>query len=300
MRITLATAACAACLTTITIAQTGKTTIGITPKPGQTIHYTGTQNITVEITPDAPPGATQPAMVPPMKVEGKTVLAYTLVTSATDAQGQMTSQMTYEQATGELAINGTPFPAGDAMSRMAGQTLTVVFGADGTVVDVTGPPGTSKETADVVKSLLTEMSKYFPTMSLSVGESGTRPFSVSLPLPVPGLGPITLDGQVTTKLVSLEADGADRLANCEQSYDAAFKPPQDTAAAAGTAATPAPAFDMTMRGRATLQVNVDRGLVKASQMDTTFDGAFASPLGGADAPKLKVHGVMKTTVMGKY
>jgi hypothetical protein len=235
---------------------------------------------------------------PPMKIEGKTAMAYTLVTGAPNAQGQMTSQLTYDQVSGELSVNGTQFPAGDALSRMAGQTMTVVYGADGTIVDVLSP-AEQKETAAAVKTLLTEMSKYFPTVSLAVGESVTQPLSVALPLPVPGMGPLTIDGQVTTKLVSLEGDSADRLANCEQTYEAAFKPPAGAPAAAGAAATPPPTFDLMMRGRATLQINVDRGFVKTSQMETIFDGSFPSPLGGADAPKLKLHGVMKTTVAGK-
>jgi hypothetical protein len=295
MRITLATAVCAACLASMPPAQGEKITLGITPKPGQTIHYTATQEISVQITPDAAPGTTEPA-APPMKMAGKTLLGYTLVAGAASPQGQVTSQMTFEKATSELSINGTPFPAGDAMGQMVGQTLTVVFGMDGNVVDVTAP-GTSKESAELVKRLFTEMYRYFPTMSLSVGEATTRPLSVALPLPIPGIGPVTIDGHLTTKLVSLEAEGAERLASCEQSYDASFTRPSD---AAGAAATPAPAFDMTMRGNATAQINVDRGVVKASQLESTFDGAFASPLGGADAPKLKLHGVMTATVAGKY
>ena len=37
-----------------------------------------------------------------MKMASKSMIAYTMVTGAANEQGQVTSQVTYEQATGEI------------------------------------------------------------------------------------------------------------------------------------------------------------------------------------------------------
>ena len=298
MKFACATSACAVVLTALVAAQAEKVTIGVTPKPGQIIHYVATQEINVDLVPDSAKdaaGNAVPSLVPPMKIVSKTMLTYTMVTNAANEQGRITSQVTYDQATAEMSINGTPFPSPATLGALVGKTYTIVFGADGSVIDVTAPDA-KDETLAPVKAFIAEMSKYYPTASLAVGESTTRPLTLALPIPIPGAGPMNLDGQMKMTLVSLAADGTDRIANCDQSFDAATKRPEATAASPA----PVPPLDISMRGTAKLQLNLDRGVVKNSQIDTTVDGAFPAPVGGPDAPKLKLRGVMKATVTGTY
>src|SRR5206468_6940173 len=58
---------------------TEKITISAAPKPGQTVHYTATQELALEVTPDVPPDAPagSASPLPTMKVAGKTRLAFT-------------------------------------------------------------------------------------------------------------------------------------------------------------------------------------------------------------------------------
>jgi hypothetical protein len=101
---------------------------------------------------------------------------------------------------------------------IGGKTFTIVFGADGDVIDLTAP-GMREETLAEIKKWIAEVHQYVPTVSLSVGETVVQPVALAVPVTLLPLGPFNIDGHVTMKLVSLEADGADRIAHCEQSYE---------------------------------------------------------------------------------
>lgn len=296
MRSTVAAAVCAAWLTSLLTAQAEKATISVTPKPLQPVHYVTTQEISVDIASEGVAAATAPAPAPPMKLVGKTVIGYTLETIAKDETAQVTAKLTSDHASGEMSLNGMSFPT-DAMSQVAGKTYTMVFGADGSVIDVTAP-GEPEPTVAVIKAMLGQISTFAPTASLAIGESITRPLTLALPFPIPGVEPVSIDGQVTMTLVSLEGAGADRVANCKQSYDATTR--EAPGAAVPAAAAGANRMSLTMRGIGTMQINLTSGVITASQMHTTMEGAFAPGGGtGAAAPVVKLRGVMDLTVAGK-
>src|SRR2546425_3044181 len=130
------------CLGVLQPAQTEKITISAAPKPGQTVHYTATQELALEVTPDVPPDAPagSASPLPTMKVAGTTRLAFTETSGSPDAQGRTTAVLAYEQAGGEMSINGIPMAAAGTLPDLVGKTFTLVFGADGKVIDVTAPP----------------------------------------------------------------------------------------------------------------------------------------------------------------
>ena len=286
------------CLGLLAPGQAEKVTISAAPKPGQIVHYTATQEIAAEVVPDVPPDAPagQASTLPTMKVTSKTTLAFTETTASSDAEGRTTALLTYEQAGGAMNVNGIPMAMG-TVSELVGKTFTVIFGADGRVADVTAPP----EMAAILgpaKQLIINMYKVVPVATLAIGESSTSPFSIPLPLPVPGSGPIVMDGHTKTTLVSVDAEGAEHIANCDQTFDAAMAQPKSD---------PAPgtdrgmSLDMKMRGAGKLRFNIDRGVTTSNESETTLDGllsfggsASATPTGA------KIHGVIKTTLTGKY
>ena len=107
-----------------------------------------------------------------------------------------------------------------------------------------------------------------------------------------------MDGHTKTTLVSVDAEGAEHIANCDQTFDAAMAQPKSD---------PAPgtdrgmSLDMKMRGAGKLRFNIDRGVTTSNESETTLDGllsfggsASATPTGA------KIHGVIKTTLTGKY
>jgi hypothetical protein len=276
-------------------AQTEKVSISLAPKPGQTVHYTAVQEIVVEIMPDVPPG--QSATIPTMKVVGKTNLAFTETSGAPDPQGRTTALLTYEQAAGELSINGVPMPMAGSLADLAGKTFILVFGADGKVADVTAPPEMAAMLGPA-KQFIIDIYKLVPTSTLAIGETSGAPFTIPLPIPLPGSGPIVMEGQTKTTLVSVEAEGADRIATCDQTFEAAMgRPPSDPTP--GT--TSAMSIDMKMQGTGKLQFNVDRGVMKSHASETTVNGAISFGGSGDTAlPTTKIHGTIKATVMGKY
>ena len=287
------------CLSVLRPAQTEKFTISAAPKPGQTVHYTATQELVLEMTPDVPPDAPagQASTLPTMKMAGKTTLAFTETSGAPDAQGRMTALLTYEQASGEMSVNGIPMPMTGKSADLAGKTFTLVFGADGRVVDVTSPPEI-EAVLGPAKQFVIDMYKIVPIATLAIGESATAPFSIPLPIPVPGTGPIVMDGQTKTTLVSVDAEGPEHIAKCDQIIEVAMAQPKGD---------PAPgtdrgmSMDLKMRGVGTLQFNVDRSVMKSTEYETTLDGLLS--FGGAASAtptSAKIHGVIKTTMTGKY
>ena len=287
------------CLGFLQPAQTEKFTISAAPKPGQTVHFTATQELALEMTPDVPPDAPagQTSTLPTMKVAGKTNFTFTETSGSPDPQGRRTAVLTYEQASGEMSVNGIPMPMTRASSDLTGMTFTLVFDADGRVVDVISPPEI-EATLGPVKQVVIDMYKIVPIATLAIGESSTAPFSIPFPIPVPGSGPIVLDGHTKTTLVSVEAEGAEHIAKCDQIIEAAMAQPK---------VDPAPgterglSMDLKMRGVGKLQFNVDRSVMKSNEFETTLDGLLS--FGGAASAtptSAKIHGVIKTTMAGKY
>lgn len=279
--------ACVVSLPAQSIAQTEKVTISIAPAANQTVHYVVTEEFSIQGASEGGTKETQPPNPTPA-LAGKGTTAYTLVTAAQTESGRVTSQLTYDDSTAELTFGDAP-PQKETAKGIVGSTFTVVFGADGDVIDVTAPEAHSS-TIDSVKRTIAEMYKYFPTLSMSVGETVTLPPARAVPATLLPMGPVTIDGRMTMTLVSVAPDGPDRVAHCEQSFElTVVEHPEKTAWRENK---------MIIRGSRTAQINLNRRMVQSSRMETTYDSV--STPSAADMPTFKSHGVMKATVTGRH
>jgi hypothetical protein len=260
-------------------ALTGTYTISVAPKPNQTIRYTVKQEWTIE----GKSGDGTPENQPPRSggtLTSKMRSTFKILTNVQEQDGRIAGTLTQESQAVEMSFDGA-FPAKEG-SADVNRTFTIVYGADGDVIGLT-EPGIHESTIDTTKRMIAETYKYFPTVTLSVGETVMQPLARAMPallLPAgsPNVDPV---GWMRMKLVSVEVDGNDRIAHCEQSY----------ALKATWSAT-----EITVSGTRKVQINLDRGIVKASQMETTYD-SISIPV-NSSMPTFKQHGVLRATVTG--
>jgi len=274
----------ACCPIALVLAQPEKITLSTLPKPAQTVHYRMTTETTFETTSDS----TAPDAIPPMQMVAKMTMALTQTTGTADADGRFQGETAYDDFAFEGSMNGTPLPAGNLLKDLIGKKLVVSYGPDGQILDV-HLPGDTPPAFAMVRQMLPDMMKLYPVVSLAVGETVTTPLEMTMPLPAPGPGPMKTTAQVRTRLVSVDTDGGDRIAHCEQVHEAIYSISGDLAPAKGS---PDETLTIKMNGTGSLAINIDRHFVKRSEMQTTFDG-------GAGAV-LRLHGVMKMTMTGTY
>jgi len=115
-----------------------------------------------------------------------------------------------------------------------------------------------------------------------------------LPIPLPGSNGTGITGDLTVTLVSLEPDGVDRIASCENVLRAGmsqtFPTPADGAGGGLT-------LDLKMSGTATSKINVDRHVMRSQDGTITIDGALSMTLPQASAPsRMTLRGSIKTTM----
>jgi hypothetical protein len=278
--------ACVVCASGPALAQTEKITISVAPRPNQSIHYVVTEEFSIAGGAEGGTKENRPQRSR-TTLTGKGTTAYTLVTPAQAGTDRITSQLTYDESTAEISFDDAP-PQKETAKGIVGSTFTIVFGADGDVIEVTGPDA-EKSTIDSVKRTIAEMYKYFPTVSMSVGETMTLPPSRAVPATLLPIGPVDIEGRMTMTLVSVEVDGTDRIAHCEQTYElTVVEHPAQTVWRENR---------MNVRGSRKAQIDLKRGIVKASQMETTYDNVNTPRTD--EMPTFKSHGVMKATVTGK-
>jgi hypothetical protein len=266
------------------LAQAERITIRLAPKPDQIVHYRTSTDMDMEMTGlKAPDGAPPP---PAMHMDMKMGMASTQVINHPDEQGRFDSQFTLDEMTMDMTMNGQKMPLpSTAGNPLIGRTMTATYDAHGAVVNMTVPPDMEAMSAPL-KQMLEAMYKTVPVAAtIGVGETTTLPYVVSLPVPGRPLG---LSGQVRIHLVAIEQEGPDRVARFDQTIDMTMdaQAPVDPNA---PGAAPAPTFKMS--GGGTLEWNLDRGFVKASDMKTTIEGQIL----GA-----QMHGTMRATMAGTY
>ena len=92
MKSWLVAAACAACLSALPVSQTENIQISVTPKPGQLIHYTVTDEFSIDGTSEGGSAENQPPK-PNVTLAGKSVHVYTMLAGGPNEQGHITSQV---------------------------------------------------------------------------------------------------------------------------------------------------------------------------------------------------------------
>ncbi len=229
-----------------------------------------------------------------MKVLGKIATAFSQKAGQPDAQGRLTAETTYDQVSMEMTMNGNPLPLGETNSNLAGKKFAVIYDREGKIVDVKAlsdlglPPET-------LKQMMMSFSNMLPPTAIGVGETVSAPFSMALPLPVPGTNGLSIEGQTKSKLVSLTTDGTDRLAKLDQTLDGKFASAIEIPGPNGNLKMN---IDLKMSGGGNLDWSMDKNLIKNSQMQSTFDATInmAGDLGGIQIPTIKLRGKIKMTI----
>ena len=121
------------------IAQEEKVTVFLLPRPDQTIELRTVQDVEMAIIFE---GTVPPelAAAGPMKIQGKTVMAFTQKTGKQNSQGGLEAELTYTEANSQMSMNGIPLPTGNTLGQFVGKKMTLTFDSQGKVVDVKAPP----------------------------------------------------------------------------------------------------------------------------------------------------------------
>src|SRR5262245_4080062 len=289
----LTTLALASVASTTGLAQTEKITIRMAPAPNQSVRMKLVQEMEMEMTFEGnSPFAL--ASAGPMKLLTTTVLAMTQKVGAPDAQGNIESEVTYDEASSEATINSQPIPLGDTNSVLKGKKMTITFDKQGNVVDVKTPKDVNLP-EETFKEMLKSFYANLPTTPIGVGEVANSPLDFSIPLPMPGAAPMKMDGEMRHKLVSIEKDAAGRIARFDQTVDAKMVTDMEVPSPAGKIKVN---LDFKMNGAGTALNHLDRGVVKSSNAAYTFDGKInmAGESTAPQLPSISLRGKMKQTI----
>ena len=267
-------------------------TISSTPRPGQVLATHTTMEMATEFAPDASVDAPPPAALPKMNMVMTTSITGTMTVGVPDEQGRYEAHVTMDDVSSKMTMNGQPASFNLPANLLNGQTMTFTYNRDGQVTDVANSAVTPAMTdvAETVKKLITNVAGFASPVTLAIGETSTRPVNFALPIPGSASGSLGMTGDLRMTLVSITAEGADRIAHLTTTT---------TSQVTGLASTPShgggdSGMAMQMSGDGTIDMNIDRGIVKSMQSQTTF--AMAMPLPGkaaASMPPLQMRGTMK-------
>jgi hypothetical protein len=276
-------------------AQSEKIALKMVPEPNQTVRMRMVQDMELDMSFEGEPPAGE-ALPGPIKMLSKTVFALTQKVGAPDKEGNITSELTYDEVSSEMTMNGQPMQLGDAASKFIGQKILATFNKQGEMIDLKIPPdlGLSEESfKKMLKSLYGEL----PQTPIGVGEVATTPLDFTIPLPVPGAPPLKIDGQIKYTLASIEKPATGRIARFNQTVDGKMVSDLDLPRPNGKIKM---SLDFKLNGGGDLIMDVDKGVLKSSDSKTTFGGRLkiTDELNAAKAPTITMQGTMKTMVTG--
>lgn len=270
-----------------------KVSLRMTPKPDQTAKLRMATEMDLELSFEGA-GADQPAL-PMMKMQMKSVTAFTQKTGPLDKQNRFDLELVYDDISAEIMMNGNAVPVGDEMTKLKGQKIKVTMDQNGNVFDVQAPKETQMDAA-TFKELLKSLYGALPTELMAVGETATVPLTMALPLPLPGSnGPLNLQGSSKIKLLAIEKEGTNRLAKLETVSEARMTSVMDFPGQNGPTKMK---MDFSMTGGGPSSVNLDKALVKTNDLIMTLQGKMSPTPESADAklPTMVLKGTVKTIV----
>lgn len=147
------------------------------------------------------------------------------------------------------------------------------------ILDVVTPPNFPLRAAEM-EQILGPLQASMPSQEMSLGEAVRLPFTMTVPLPVPGSsGPQRMLGHTKTRLVKLTREGGDQLALLDQSLDLDLD---------GTASSRGPNVRLNIRlsGTGTTETFVTSATLKSTHVRATMTGQFETAGSGASAMKL--------------
>ena len=244
------------------------------PKPGQTIHVTSTQAISISLEGAAAGQSTAPLL---MTEES---LSYSQTNGRFDDQGRMESQLAVEHFDIKQSINGVPKSISN-IPELVGGSLTAVFDRGGKLLEVKVPKDL-EQASSILKQLVAGaygLLNLLPATGMSVGESETVPSTIPLRLPGSKTS-VPYQTRTVTTLRFVELNGGNHIAHFDQRIESAGQ--TDVVKVSGT-------------GK--IDVNLDRGFVSASTTEWTFTGDAAAMIANAAGPQPgMVSGVIKVAV----
>ena len=271
----------------------GKISLYLTPKPGQTVKLRMLSETDLEMSFDGSAAPDQPAL-PLMKMQMKSVTAFTQKTGALDKQNRFEMELTYDDVSGKMTMNDNELPLGDEMAKLKGKKIKVTMDQNGNVFNVQAPKETQMD-GTAFKELLKSLYGALPTDPIAIGETATIPLTMALPLP--GAGPINLQGSSKVKLVAVEKDGAHQIAKLETTADAQINALMDFPGPNGPSKSK---MEFSMTGGGPSSVNLSNGMVKTNEITMKLQGKISPATESADAkmPTMVLKGTVKTTVTG--
>jgi hypothetical protein len=260
--------------------QADTVTLRIVPTPGQVLHSRMTLEMTMgfETAGDLPPGLTKPTHAT-MNIDMTTTVG------TPDEQGRYQAHGMIDAASMVLTIDGQARPLENSLGKLVGTDMTMTYAADGRMLDIATTPALPG--ADVVKTMLTGATGLDAPVSLTVGETVTRPFAFSTLIASSANQGVGMSGEQQLTLVSIAPDGADRIAHVttKLSSSASFQP-----AATG------PGAPFAMAGTGTMDVNVDRGIVTRLEQHMDMTSALPMPTAATQPSMPRMHAVVTMTM----
>lgn len=275
------------------VAQTEKYLIRIIPKPKTTTTLKMVQETDIDMAIEG--GADAANAVPPIKILGKTNMTIRLKTGDATKAGHVPMEITYEDVSSEMTMNGNSVPTDEVGAKLEGKTFSVTYDDKGNIVDLkTGADFQMPE--ETLKEMLRSVLGAVPLTPIGVGESAASPLKLALPLPIPSAGPLNMEGSIKSTLVSVEKAGQDRIAKLEQVTEARM---------VNSTTIPGPdgkdlkmEFDLKMSGGGGSRINLDQGTVQSSDSSINLEGKFGLPAIAPQGTGFAIKGTIKISVTG--
>src|SRR5262245_26085609 len=195
-------------------AQAEKIALKMVPEPNQTVRMRMIQDLEMDMRfEDETPSAA--ALPEPMKMIARTVFALTQKIGAPDKEGNITSEMTYDELGFETTVNGQPTQPADATGKFIGQKILATFNKQGELIDLKMLTDL-KLPKEAFKQMLNSFYGSLPRTPIGVGESAMTSSGVTVLLPIAGAPPLEMDAQIKSTLVSVEKDTTGRIAKFDQ------------------------------------------------------------------------------------
>lgn len=266
----------AAALPGLAFAQKETIRIRALPSPGLTVRMTVDQTLHFDVVSAALPA--------PVALDGSIAMRFTQKTGRPDSAGVIDAQLTYDSLQIEMNMNGSPM--GPSGSELAGKTITARYDSTGRLIDLVMPSGL-EGLANPMRNSLSSALGALPSGAVAVGDSVSTTMNVPIPIELPGISNSASVAWVTRyRLDRVLHEGEDVIAVFDLSSQGTLKQP--VATPMGTADV-----DLKMTGTGSMEVDVRRGTVRSSSVDTK--AIMAMELGGAT---VNMTGTTKTVTKG--
>jgi hypothetical protein len=232
------------------------------PRPGAVVHITAQHEFELR----TGENAEQPG---PADVSNKGTLAFWQSNGEFDSAGQLEARITIEHLEVDDWVKGQRRKGPDA-AAVKDKVLVVVFDRSGKLTGIKVPPELKESSGRVTQLLAASYGvlNFLPEAELAVNQQTTS--TIQLPMSMPGqAGLAGLEAKVSLTLNAVERRGQERIAKLSQRVDVATSTSQ-----------------LKISGGGTIDVNLDRGFVTASDTEWKIAGSVPDSTGTKQSPPL--------------